>query len=104
MSIPSLEMVMKQALLALGILLVVVRPGRPDEGLPSKVLSPLKASTVFIQVKGDVLSGSGSGFVMRSEDDAIFLVTNRHVVAPEKAIEEDYTYIRGGRRFTGKRT
>jgi S1-C subfamily serine protease len=45
-------------------------------------LKELKAASVFILAKTPVLSASGSGFVVRSHDDTVFVATNHHVAAP----------------------
>src|SRR5947209_6240632 len=97
---PPRETAMKPTSLAATLLLLVISSAaRADDALSTKVLRELKAATAFIQLKGDRFSGSGSGFIARTDDTATYLVTNHHVVATEKAVEEEYTYLRGGRRF-----
>jgi S1-C subfamily serine protease len=51
--------------------------------LPAETLTRLKNATVFIKVDTDQFSGSGSGFLMRAEGDARYVVTNDHVVHPK---------------------
>jgi S1-C subfamily serine protease len=45
-------------------------------------LKELKAASVYILAKTPALSASGSGFVVRSHDDTVFVATNHHVAAP----------------------
>jgi S1-C subfamily serine protease len=45
------------------------------------VLQRLKQSTAFIKVTLASLDWSGSGFVVHTEDDAVYLVTNAHVIS-----------------------
>jgi S1-C subfamily serine protease len=59
-------------------------PGGAKGQLSSQVLKDLKGATVFIKVDaGKNLSCSGSGFLVRVDGDAGYVVTNHHVVNPE---------------------
>ncbi len=52
--------------------------------IPPTLLAKLKAATVFIKVDlGRLGHGSGSGFVLRVEDDTALIVTNEHVAVPK---------------------
>jgi S1-C subfamily serine protease len=60
-------------------------------------LQELKAATVYIKnTTANVGRATGSGFVVRSQGDTVWVVTNHHVVAPLKP--EDMP----GRRFPGR--
>lgn len=58
-----------------------------DGQIPKAVLDSIKASTVFIKVRADRLSGSGSGFVLRVDGDTALIVTNDHVTTPRQKKE-----------------
>jgi regulation of enolase protein 1 (concanavalin A-like superfamily) len=51
-----------------------------QEGIPGKTLDFLKAATVFIQVEGQLGTGSGSGFLVHVDGQTGLVATNRHVV------------------------
>jgi predicted Zn finger-like uncharacterized protein len=64
-------------------------PDRTDEPsghgqLTAKTLRTLKDATVFVKVEAGPFSATGSGFVMRLEGDDAFIVTNHHVVDPNR--------------------
>ena len=50
---------------------------------PAMSLEELKAATVFIKVGAGRDRSSGSGFLVRTEGQTGYLVTNDHVIAPE---------------------
>jgi hypothetical protein len=51
-----------------------------DEAMPAETLNKLKAATVFIKVEAGKERASGSGFVIRTEDRTVHVVTNNHVI------------------------
>jgi hypothetical protein len=60
-------------------------PIRPDAagGAGALPLQELKAATVYIKnTTTNVGRATGSGFVVRSQDDTAWVVTNHHVIAP----------------------
>lgn len=57
--------------------------GQVPPGIPAKSLQDLKAATVFIKVEAGGMSASGSGFVIRTDGDTAFVVTNNHVINPK---------------------
>ena len=58
-------------------------PASADGQIPAALLTNLKAATVFIKVRTNEVSGSGSGFVLRVKDDTAWIVTNQHVAQPK---------------------
>jgi S1-C subfamily serine protease len=63
-----------------GGLISPVRAG--EDSLPPKTLAALKAATVFLKVEAGRESGSGSGFLIKTEGQTAYLVTNNHVIDP----------------------
>jgi S1-C subfamily serine protease/HEAT repeat protein len=61
-----------------------IKPAPPVEppAVGALPLDELKAASVFIKVRTPNLSGSGSGFVVRTQGDTAYVVTNHHVVTP----------------------
>jgi S1-C subfamily serine protease/phage FluMu protein Com len=55
----------------------------PASGGPD-TLDLLKAATVFVKVATTVGSQSGSGFILDSADGSAIIVTNAHVIKPER--------------------
>jgi hypothetical protein len=55
--------------------------------LPAGVLRDVKGATVFVKVEAGAASGSGSGFIIKTEGMTGYVVTNHHVVTPPP--EED---------------
>ena len=55
-----------------------------DDSLPPETVAAIKAATVFVKVEADGLSGSASGFVIKTEGDAAYIVTNHHVIEPKE--------------------
>jgi serine protease Do len=51
--------------------------------LSARALKDLKGATVFIKVEAGRASCSGSGFLVRAEGNAGFIITNHHVINPE---------------------
>ncbi len=51
-----------------------------DDGLPAETLNNLKAATVFLKVEAGKDSARGSGFVIRTEGQTVYVVTNNHVL------------------------
>ncbi len=58
-------------------------PARAEHTIPAKTLAAIKTATVFVKVEAAGMSGSGSGFVIKTEGDTAYVVTNHHVVVPE---------------------
>lgn len=56
---------------------------RGDEGIPPTVLQSIKKASVFVKIKSADVEGSGSGFVVKIDGGAAFIVTNDHVIEPE---------------------
>jgi S1-C subfamily serine protease len=56
---------------------------KSDEPKPGRTLEELKAATVFIKVALGPLHATGSGFLIRSEGNTGYVVTNAHVIDPE---------------------
>jgi S1-C subfamily serine protease len=50
--------------------------------IPLTILEELKNATVFVKVTAGILEGSGSGFLLRTEGDNGYVVTNHHVISP----------------------
>jgi Trypsin-like peptidase domain len=63
-------------LIALGSLATAM-----DESIPTEVVNQLKDATVFVKVDARERSGSGSGFVVKVDGTAAYVVTNCHVIA-----------------------
>ncbi len=59
-------------------------------------LAELKAASVYVKARSGDLGSSGSGFVFRAQGDAVYVVTNHHVVTPP-----DVRIIGPGRPFRG---
>lgn len=57
-----------------------------QESIPAGTVTAIKAATVFVKVEAEGLSASGSGFVIKTEGDIAYVVTNHHVIEP-KALE-----------------
>ncbi len=55
---------------------------RGDETIPPDVLAAIKKATVFVKVQVEGRSFSGSGFVVKVDDGAAYIVTNHHVIEP----------------------
>jgi S1-C subfamily serine protease/regulation of enolase protein 1 (concanavalin A-like superfamily) len=55
----------------------------------AEALRKIKDATVYVKVRAGRAQGSGSGFVIRSEGDALLVATNHHVVNPHMARDED---------------
>src|SRR5262249_54968844 len=66
--------------------LVPVTRARADDAIPAKTLADLKAATVFVKVEAGRAAASGSGFVIRVDDDTALIVTNEHVVTPPRSV------------------
>jgi S1-C subfamily serine protease len=52
-----------------------------DATLPPAVLAAVKKATVYIEVDGGTWKGSGTGFVVKADKDAVLIATNYHVLA-----------------------
>jgi S1-C subfamily serine protease len=77
---------MRFALSTLACLVIVAGQVRSDDGLPADTLDRLKGVTVFVKVAAGAESGSGSGFLVRSDGDTAYVVTNDHVVSARKRV------------------
>ena len=51
-----------------------------EDALPPKTLAALKAATVFLKIEDGSDSGSGTGFIIKTEGQTAYLVTNNHVI------------------------
>jgi len=51
-----------------------------QEAIPEQTLQSLKDATVFVRVTMGSESGSGSGFLIGTQDEFAFIITNEHVV------------------------
>jgi uncharacterized protein (TIGR03067 family) len=60
----------------------VVGPGA--DAIPRATLQAIKSATVFIKVEAGPFAGSGSGFVILTEGQSGYAVTNDHVVTPPR--------------------
>ena len=56
---------------------------RAEDTIPPEMVAAIKAATVYVKVEAEGLSGSGSGFVIKTEGDNAYVVTNHHVVEPK---------------------
>jgi S1-C subfamily serine protease len=55
----------------------------------AETIRRIKDATVFIKVRAGQAQGSGSGFVIRLEGNALLIATNHHVVNPHMERDED---------------
>src|SRR5262249_38613555 len=55
---------------------------RADDTIPLKTLNAIKNATVFVKLDAGPLSASGSGFVLKTENQTGYIITNDHVVTP----------------------
>lgn len=65
-----------------------------DDSLPPDVVQKLKSSSVYVKTQIGPIELTGSGFAFRSMPDAVYVVTNQHVVAKPKVLEPG-SYIPG---------
>ena len=56
------------------------------DGIPAKALADVKASTVFIKVEALRGGASGSGFILSSDGETAYIVTNEHVAVPPRTV------------------
>ena len=57
-----------------------------EDAIPPEMVTAIKAATVFVKVDAGDMSGSGSGFVIKTDGDSAYVVTNHHVIKP-KSVE-----------------
>ncbi len=57
-----------------------------DSSISAATLADIKSATVFIKIDSDQVTKSGSGFVIKSDDKATYIVTNEHVIATSVAL------------------
>jgi S1-C subfamily serine protease len=57
---------------------------RAEESLSPNMVTAIKAATVFVKIKTPEIAGSGSGFIIKTENDTAYIVTNRHVIEPKE--------------------
>ena len=74
---------MRNLPLVLGFLFLLRTAAQADEGIPTPVIQAIKAATVFVKVKVEGRSGSGSGFVVKTDGADAYVVTNHHVIEPK---------------------
>src|SRR5260370_34840330 len=55
--------------------------------IPSELLENVKAATVFVKVENKEFQASGSGFLLKVQGNAAYVVTNAHVIDPKIEIE-----------------
>src|ERR1700722_4500279 len=67
---------------AVVLLLLMTSLVRAEGGLPIDVLKSIKNATVFVKVEAGKVSATGSGFVLRTEKDVAYIITNHHVIRP----------------------
>lgn len=68
---------------ALLLLVLFGTVARADEGLSPELVHAVKAATVFVKVKVEGESCSGSGFVVKTDGDRAYVITNHHVIEPK---------------------
>ncbi len=66
--------------LGLAALVVLSGPTVADDALPVETLTRLKSATVFLKLDAGKVAARGSGFVIRTEGQTAYIVTNNHVV------------------------
>ncbi len=76
---------MRYVALSLVSLALLAVAARAEEAIPPETVAAIKAATVFVKVEVVGLSGSvsGSGFVIKTEGDSAYVVTNHHVIEPK---------------------
>ncbi|HWE38199.1 MAG TPA: trypsin-like peptidase domain-containing protein [Isosphaeraceae bacterium] len=67
-------------------LALLATTARGQEAIPLKTVAEIKGATVYIKTSVGPVEASGSGFVMRVEGGAAFVVTNHHVVTPPERL------------------
>jgi S1-C subfamily serine protease/antitoxin (DNA-binding transcriptional repressor) of toxin-antitoxin stability system len=65
------------------VLVLLGTAARADESLSSGLVQAVKAATVFVKVKVEGESCSGSGFVVKTDGGRAYVVTNHHVIEPK---------------------
>jgi predicted Zn finger-like uncharacterized protein len=74
-----------------------------DGMIPLAKLEEVKAATVFIKVEAPGGWASGSGFVMKVNDETAYIITNDHVVTPpDELLFTTRPSIFGPRRLPGR--
>ena len=63
-----------------------VPPSAPEPQAAALSLEELKAASVYIEAESTDTAASGSGFVVRIEGDTAYVVTNHHVVTPQREV------------------
>ena len=56
---------------------------RADDSISPDTVTAIKAATVFVKIKASDMAGSGSGFVVKTDGNTAYIVTNDHVVEPK---------------------
>jgi len=56
-------------------------PAQAQNSLPPEVLQRVKQASAFVKVSVGPIGQTGSGFVIQTEGETVYLVTNEHVVA-----------------------
>jgi S1-C subfamily serine protease len=74
---------MRSTLIAL-LFVTAVPLARGDEAIPARTLNDIKGATAFIKLQAGPLQATGSGFLVKVEGDTGYLVTNHHVVVPDR--------------------
>jgi S1-C subfamily serine protease len=73
--------------LLVAALLMLAGPARADDALPLETVQAIKAAAVYIKVESAILSGTGSGFLLRRDGTTALIVTNYHVARPKATVE-----------------
>src|SRR3954471_10208917 len=88
---------------ALAALLASLAGFQADGGISAAKVEDLKNATAFIKFDSAELTKTGSGFLVRVDDRAAYVVTNEHVIAATVSREITFTARRGSRTMTGQR-
>ncbi len=70
------------------LLMLLASLAKAEGGLPRDVLKSLKSATVFVKVESGKLSIGGSGFVLKTDKDTAWIVTNHHVIRPTVTVKQ----------------
>jgi S1-C subfamily serine protease len=69
-----------RAAFLLAVVAAGLSPAAAEDALPLKTLADLKAATVFLKVEDGREAASGTGFVIKTDGQTAYLVTNHHVI------------------------
>ncbi len=94
---------MRNLILAIVSLALFAAAARAEDTIPPEMVAAIKAATVFVKVEVEGLSGSGSGFVIKTDGDSAYVVTNHHVVEPKAVQVVMVPDRRSGSPYRGQR-